>query len=37
MQSDEDYKRANGDFSNYWLNGETLIVKMVDEELKVAK
>lgn len=37
MQSDEDYKRANGDFSNYWLNGETLIVKMVDGELKVVK
>ena len=37
MQSDEDYKRSNGDFSNYWLNGETLIVKMVDGELKVVK
>lgn len=37
MQSDEDYERANGDFSNYWLNGETLIVKMVDGELKVVK
>lgn len=37
MQSDEDYERANSDFSNYWLNGETLIVKMVDGELKVVK
>ena len=37
MQSDEEYERANGDFSNYWLNGETLIVKMVDGELKVVK
>ena len=37
MQSDEDYERANGDFSNYWLNGETIIVKMIDGELKVVK
>ena len=37
MQSDEEYERANGDFSNYWLNGETIIVKMVDGELKVVK
>lgn len=37
MQSDEEYERANGDFSNYWLNGETLVIKMVDGELKVVK
>ena len=37
MQSDEEYERANGDFSNYWLNGETLVVKMVDGELTVVK
>ena len=37
MQSDEEYERANGDFSNYWLNGETIIVKMVGGELKVVK
>ena len=37
MQSDEEYERANGDVSNYWLNGETIIVKMVDGELKVVK
>ena len=37
MQSDEEYERANGDFTKYWLNGETLVVKMVDGELKVVK
>lgn len=37
MQSDEEYKNANGDFTKYWLNGETLVVKMVDGELKVVK
>lgn len=37
MQTDEEYERANGDFSKYWLNGETLIVKMVDGELKVVR
>ena len=37
MQSDEEYENANGDFMKYWLNGETLIVKMVDGELKVVK
>lgn len=37
MQSDEEYKRVNGDFTNYWLNGETLVVKMVDGELKVVR
>ena len=37
MQSDEEYKSANGDFTKYWLNGETLVVKMVDGELKVVR
>lgn len=37
MQSDEEYESANGDFTKYWLNGETLVVKMVDGELKVVK
>ena len=37
MQSDEEYERANGDFTEYWLNGETLVVKMVGGELKVVK
>lgn len=37
MQSDEDFEKANGDFSNYWLNGEVLIVKMVNNHLKVVK
>lgn len=37
MQSDEEYERANGDFTKYWLNGETLVVKMVDGELKVVR
>lgn len=37
MQSDEEYENANGDFTKYWLNGETLIVKMVDGELKVVR
>ena len=30
MQSDTDIKRANGDFTKYWLNGEVLIVRMID-------
>lgn len=37
MQSDEEYERANGDFTKYWLNGETLVVKMVNGELKVVR
>ena len=37
MQTDEEYERANGDFTKYWLNGETLVVKMVDGELKVVR
>ena len=37
MQSDEEFERANGDFTKYWLNGETLVVKMVNGELKVVK
>lgn len=37
MQTDEEYERANGDFTEYWLNGETLVVKMVDGELKVVR
>lgn len=37
MQSDEEYERANGDFTKYWLNGETLVIKMVDGELKVVR
>ena len=37
MQSDEEYESANGDFTKYWLNGETIVVKMVDGELKVVK
>ena len=33
MQSDTDLKRANGDLTKYWLNGEVLIVRMVDGRL----
>lgn len=33
QQSEEDLKRANGDFTKYWLNGEVLIVRMVDGKL----
>ena len=33
MQSDTDIKHANGDFTKYWLNGEVLIVRMVDGRL----
>ena len=33
QQSDTDIKRANGDFTKYWLNGEVLIVRMVDGRL----
>lgn len=36
MQGDTDIKRANGDFTKYWLNGEVLIVRMIDGRL-VAK
>jgi hypothetical protein len=37
MQTDEEYERAGGDFTKYWLNGETLVVKMVNGELKVVR
>lgn len=30
MQGEDDIKRANGDLTKYWLNGEVLIVRMVD-------
>jgi hypothetical protein len=33
QQGEEDIKRANGDFTKYWLNGEVLIVRMVDGKL----
>lgn len=33
QQSDTDIKRANGDFTKYWLNGEVLIVRMIDGRL----
>ena len=33
QQGEEDLKRANGDFTKYWLNGEVLIVRMVDGKL----
>lgn len=33
QQGDADIKRANGDFTKYWLNGEVLIVRMVDGKL----
>lgn len=33
MQGDTDIKRANGDFTKYWLNGEVLIVRMIDGRL----
>lgn len=33
QQGEEDTKRANGDFTKYWLNGEVLIVRMVDGKL----
>ena len=33
QQSDTDIKRANGDFIKYWLNGEVLIVRMVNGRL----
>lgn len=33
QQSDTDIKRANGDFTKYWLNGEVLIVRMVNGRL----
>ncbi len=33
MQGDTDIKRANGDFTKYWLNDEVLIVRMIDGRL----
>ena len=33
QQGEEELKRANGDFTKYWLNGEVLIVRMVDGKL----
>lgn len=33
QQGEEDLKYANGDFTKYWLNGEVLIVRMVDGKL----
>ena len=33
QQGEEDLKRANGDFTKYWLNGEVLIVRMVEGKL----
>lgn len=33
QQSEEELKRADGDFTKYWLNGEVLIVRMVDGKL----
>ena len=30
QQSKKDIERANGDFTKYWLNGEVLIVRMID-------
>ena len=32
-QSKKDIERANGDFTKYWLNGEVLIVRMIDGRL----
>lgn len=34
QMSEEGIKRANGDFSKYYLNGEVLIVRMVNGKLK---
>ena len=33
QQGEDDLKKANGDFTKYWLNGEVLIVRMVDGKL----
>ena len=33
QQGEDDLKQANGDFTKYWLNGEVLIVRMVDGKL----
>ena len=33
QQSQKDLERANGDFTKYWLNGEVLIVRMVNGKL----
>ena len=33
QQSKKDIERANGDFTKYWLNGEVLIVRMIDGSL----
>ena len=33
QQGEDDLKQANGDFTKYWLNGEVLIVRMIDGKL----
>ena len=33
QQSKKDIERANGDLTKYWLNGEVLIVRMIDGRL----
>ena len=33
QQGEDGLKKANGDFTKYWLNGEVLIVRMVDGKL----
>ena len=33
QQGEDNLKEANGDFTKYWLNGEVLIVRMVDGKL----
>ena len=33
LQGKEDLERANGDFTKYWLNGEVLIVRIVNGKL----
>ena len=33
QQGEEELEYANGDFTKYWLNGEVLIVRMVDGKL----
>ena len=33
QQGEDGLKEANGDFTKYWLNGEVLIVRMVDGKL----
>ena len=32
-QGEKEHENANGDFTKYWLNGEVLIVRMVDGKL----